>query len=233
MRLAPGKLPTDAGAIVLDAVAAIAIGAVARGTAVIARQPLAVRDHRSEVSLLADIWRGMRASDVLRELGLIRAGDYPPPTRDRDEAPPRDAGVIDSGAPSPAAPAPPPTPLDPSPSPHLPLSPSSDPSLRGGDFLREKMLPLDCVLDGGEILLHLTAGAAPPPAEPCIRCGWCLDICPTHVHPAGVLESAQRQDDQMAQRFGAAACIECGLCSYICPSHLPLMPAAQMMKNRG
>ena len=180
-RLRPGRMPPEAGAIVLDAVAAVAIGAVARGAGVVCRQPLAVRDHRSEVSLLADVWRGMRASDALKSLGLLDGGDAP--------------------------------------------------ALRGGDFLRERMLPLDCVLDGGEILLHLTAGAAPPRAEPCIRCGWCLDICPTHVHPAGVLEAAQRGDGEMAERFGVSACIECGLCTYICPSRLPLMKAAQMMKK--
>lgn len=183
-RLGPGRLPTEAGAIVLDAVAATAIGSVARGASVIRREPLGVRDHRRDVSLLADTWRGSRASDVLRALGVIRGDDAV--------------------------------------------------GLRGGDFLRERALPLDCVLDGGELVLHVTAAdavAAVP--EPCIRCGWCLDICPTHVHPAGVLEGAQRADAAIAQRYGVGACIECGLCSYICPSRLPLLEAAQMMKQRA
>jgi electron transport complex protein RnfC len=156
---------------------------VARGARLVRREPVAVRDHRGDVSLMADIWRGTRAIDVLTTLGLVESEE--------------DAV-----------------------------------SLRGGDFLRDLELPLEAVLDGGELLLHV---ASPAPLavipEPCIRCGWCLDICPTHVHPAGVLEASQRQDAVMAEQFGVEACIECGLCSYICPSRLPLLEAARERKG--
>ena len=76
-------------------------------------------------------------------------------------------------------------------------------------------------------MFHLSDPAGPVMADPCIRCGWCLEICPTGVHPAGVLEAAQRSDAEMARQFGAHACIACGLCNYICPSNLPLMEAVE------
>jgi Na+-translocating ferredoxin:NAD+ oxidoreductase RnfC subunit len=175
-RLPPDRLPIEAGALVLDAVAAVAVGAVARGEGVIQRQPLAVRDHARDLSILADIWRGSRTQEVLSALGLEAE------------------------------------------------------SLRAGDFLRERYVPLESVLDGGEIVLHITGPEQKVVPEPCIRCGWCLDICPTHVHPAGVLEGAQRDDEDIARQYGVNACIECGLCSYVCPSRLPLLKAAQLMK---
>jgi Na+-translocating ferredoxin:NAD+ oxidoreductase RnfC subunit len=182
-RLAPGRLPTEVGVLVLDAVAATAVGSIARGSRLIRREPVAVRDHRQEISLLADVWRGTRVIDVMRTLGLADSAD--------------DALAV-----------------------------------RAGDFLRDLRLPLDAVLDGGELLLHVTApDPLPAVPEPCIRCGWCLDICPTHVHPAGVLEASQRQDAVMAEQFGVEACIECGLCSYICPSRLPLLEAARERKG--
>ena len=186
-RLRPGALPTEAGVLVLDAVAAVAVGMVARGAAVVAREPVAVRDHGREVSVLAEAWRGSRVGDVLRSLGLIdSAGD-------------------------------------------------GSQTVRSGDYLRANAFSFDGVLDGGELVLHLPPPPPdPPPAvEPCIRCGWCLDICPVAVHPAGVLEAAQRDDAKLAERFGARACVDCGLCEYVCPSRLPLLTAVRLMRKSG
>ena len=178
-RVPPGALPSEAGVLVLDATAAVAVGMVARGAAVVAREPVAVRDHGGEVSVLADSWRGSRVGDVLRSVGLADAG--------------------------PAA-------------------------VRAGDFLRANVVAADAILDGGELVLHLPPPPPdPPPAvQPCIRCGWCLDICPVAVHPAGVLEAAQRDDAKLAKKFGVDACVDCGLCEYVCPSKLPLLTALRV-----
>ena len=99
------------------------------------------------------------------------------------------------------------------------------------DVLRDVKLPDDAVVSAaGELVLH----ASPPePAvipDPCIRCGWCGETCPTRLRPAGVLEAAQNEDVALAERYGVDACIECGICSYVCPSHLPLLEGVRRIR---
>jgi electron transport complex protein RnfC len=108
--------------------------------------------------------------------------------------------------------------------------PARDRVVRGGDVLRDKRLTLEAPLGAGELVLHSSGPDEPVNPSPCMRCGWCVDACPTRVHPATVLEAAQRDDIPMAEGAGVEACIECGLCTYVCPSSLPLMEGAKRMK---
>jgi electron transport complex protein RnfC len=103
---------------------------------------------------------------------------------------------------------------------------------RGGDVLRDVKLADDAVVSAaGELVLH----ASPPePAvipDPCIRCGWCGEACPTRLRPAGVLEAAQDEDVALGERYGLDACIECGICSYVCPSHLRLLDGVRRLRT--
>jgi electron transport complex protein RnfC len=104
-------------------------------------------------------------------------------------------------------------------------------TLRGGDLLRDIQLSPSAIIAGAELTIHLTPPELPANPEPCIRCGWCLEACPTRVQPAVVLEAAQRKDIAMAQRGGIHACIECGLCSHVCPSGLPLLESIRGLRN--
>jgi len=108
--------------------------------------------------------------------------------------------------------------------------PSQNCVLRLADPLRDLRATGDTPIDAGEMTLH---HVSPPERdinpEPCIRCGWCVEGCPTRIHPAGLLEAAQRRDSKMAQKFGIDACIECGICTYVCPSQLPLLTAIRTL----
>lgn len=77
----------------------------------------------------------------------------------------------------------------------------------------------------GEVTLHVGRPARPLPVEPCIRCGWCHDVCPTGVEPALLLDAAQFGSPALAERAGIAECLRCGVCQYVCPSSLPLLRA--------
>jgi electron transport complex protein RnfC len=112
---------------------------------------------------------------------------------------------------------------------HLALPLAGNTVLRG-DVLRDQPLPADAVVAGGELSLHLLPTTLPSIADPCIRCGWCVQTCPTLVQPAGLLEAAQRRDLDLAERDGLDACIECGICAYMCPSHLPLLQGIRALK---
>jgi electron transport complex protein RnfC len=71
---------------------------------------------------------------------------------------------------------------------------------------------------------------APVPG-PCIRCGWCQDVCPVGLDPQMLLNAAERDDIGVALSLQPGACLACGLCSYVCPAELPLSQAAIRWKG--
>jgi Na+-translocating ferredoxin:NAD+ oxidoreductase subunit C len=103
---------------------------------------------------------------------------------------------------------------------------------RTGEALRDQPASRDAVVSSGEIVIHVGYAQPTINPDPCIRCGWCTAACPTRIHPAGLLEAAQREDDVLAERYGVEACIECGVCSFVCPSRLPLLGAIRQMRQR-
>jgi len=74
-------------------------------------------------------------------------------------------------------------------------------------------------------ILAVTAQSmpAPPPAQPCIRCGKCTEVCPANLLPQQLYWFARAASHDAAQDFGLFDCIECGCCAHVCPSHIPLV----------
>ncbi|MCG6898953.1 MAG: electron transport complex subunit RsxC [Gammaproteobacteria bacterium] len=64
---------------------------------------------------------------------------------------------------------------------------------------------------------------APPPAQPCIRCGKCTEVCPAELLPQQLYWYAHSNNLDAAQDYSLFDCIECGCCAYVCPSHIPLV----------
>ena len=58
------------------------------------------------------------------------------------------------------------------------------------------------MIAGGELTIHVTVPETPVIPEPCIRCAWCIEACPTLIHPALILDAVQRRDMKMAERAG-------------------------------
>ncbi len=103
--------------------------------------------------------------------------------------------------------------------------------IRGGAALRESMVALDAVVSGTELNLHVIHSPVSLVPDPCIRCGWCSESCPTRVQPAGLLEAAQREDRNLGEHYGLEACIECGVCTHVCPARSPLLSSIRKLKG--
>jgi electron transport complex protein RnfC len=103
--------------------------------------------------------------------------------------------------------------------------------LRGGSPMRDVRLTPDCVVAGGESCVYAIGRPPDVNPDPCIRCAWCVQACPVRIHPAGILEAAQRVDLERAKDYGLEACIECGICSFVCPSKLPLLAAIRTFRK--
>lgn len=64
---------------------------------------------------------------------------------------------------------------------------------------------------------------APPPEQPCIRCGQCAEVCPMELLPQQLFWYARAEEFDKAEHLNLFDCIECGACSYVCPSAIPLV----------
>ncbi|MCL2009699.1 MAG: electron transport complex subunit RsxC [Synergistaceae bacterium] len=57
-----------------------------------------------------------------------------------------------------------------------------------------------------------------PPEKNCIRCGQCVEHCPSGLIPIELNTDVLRESSGMFLEHNGLDCIECGSCSYICPA---------------
>lgn len=81
------------------------------------------------------------------------------------------------------------------------------------------------VVKTSNCVIAATAGElpAPPPEQPCIRCGQCALACPMELLPQQLFWHAKAAEFEKAEHLNLFDCIECGACSYVCPSSIPLV----------
>jgi H+/Na+-translocating ferredoxin:NAD+ oxidoreductase subunit C len=67
---------------------------------------------------------------------------------------------------------------------------------------------------------------------PCIKCGYCVDVCPINLNPCrlGIL-ARKRSYEEMVESYHLMDCFECGCCSYVCPSSIPLVQQFRVAKG--
>ena len=56
------------------------------------------------------------------------------------------------------------------------------------------------------------------PETACIRCGRCVEVCPSGLVPKLLMDIADRSDYEGFAKLNGMECIECGCCTYICPA---------------
>jgi electron transport complex protein RnfC len=64
----------------------------------------------------------------------------------------------------------------------------------------------------------------------CVRCGKCVEVCPSGIAPIAIAEQVKFHDLTRALEAGLLSCLECGLCVFVCPSQLPLVEMIKLGK---
>lgn len=60
-------------------------------------------------------------------------------------------------------------------------------------------------------------------ADPCIRCGKCVNVCPMGLEPYLLATLSAKKMWERAEAEDVVSCIECGSCQFTCPSHRPIL----------
>jgi electron transport complex protein RnfC len=94
------------------------------------------------------------------------------------------------------------------------------------------------VLKGASGILCLDRATALPYREfPCIRCGRCLEACPTFLNPSRLAQLIAAEQVDQLEAHHLLNCFECASCSFVCPSRIPLVQwlrvGKALLRNRS
>ena len=70
------------------------------------------------------------------------------------------------------------------------------------------------------------------PPQPCIRCGDCVDVCPSKLLPQQLHWYAMAEDLKKCAQLNLDACIECGCCDLVCPASIKLTETFRFAKSQ-
>jgi Na+-translocating ferredoxin:NAD+ oxidoreductase subunit C len=105
------------------------------------------------------------------------------------------------------------------------LRPDAGAVIGGGPMMGVAQLSLDAPVTKSTsgIVALMRDEVARFAGEPCIRCGRCVQACPSRLNPSilGVFAERSRFDDM--DEHHVRDCIECGCCAYVCPSGRPMV----------
>jgi electron transport complex protein RnfC len=68
--------------------------------------------------------------------------------------------------------------------------------------------------------------------QPCINCGRCVFVCPSHLLPTTLHRLVYHERFEEAEQLHIMDCIECGSCSYICPANRYLVQSIRHGKRQ-
>jgi electron transport complex protein RnfC len=83
----------------------------------------------------------------------------------------------------------------------------------------------------GILVLTKEESKIPEPSN-CIKCGKCVEICPSFIQPIYISAHSLNGNLAQAEKYKALDCIECGSCSFVCPSKRPLLDSIRNAKRQ-
>lgn len=105
--------------------------------------------------------------------------------------------------------------------------------VNGGPMMGMALYSLDVpVVKTSSALLCLTKDeVAEQEPTACIRCGRCVEVCPSKLVPQKMLEYAERFDNEGYEKLFGMECYECGSCTYVCPARRRLTQAFKQTRK--
>ena len=97
--------------------------------------------------------------------------------------------------------------------------------LAGGPMMGKAVLNLDVPVCKGTNSVTVLSGADAhrQSAQPCIRCGKCVEACPMGLEPYLLATLSSLKDYDRLEKEEVTSCISCGSCQFTCPSHRPIL----------
>lgn len=105
--------------------------------------------------------------------------------------------------------------------------------ISGGPMMGFAMFTLDTpITKTSSSILCLTKDevAANEPSA-CIKCGRCVEVCPSRIIPSRLADFAEHHDEESFTKWEGLECVECGSCSYVCPAKRQLKQAIGSMRK--
>ena len=65
----------------------------------------------------------------------------------------------------------------------------------------------------------------------CIRCGRCVEVCPSSLIPQKIIENTEGLDNESFIALNGMECYECGSCTYVCPAKRRLTQAFKQSRK--
>ena len=105
--------------------------------------------------------------------------------------------------------------------------------IAGGPMMGVAMYALHapCTKTTAAVLCLIRDPVKHAPPGPCIGCGRCSEVCPSHILPMRVSVFADHGDKDAFQKFDGMECCECGCCSYVCPAKRNLTQSIRSMRR--
>ena len=105
--------------------------------------------------------------------------------------------------------------------------------LSGGPMMGQALFTLDIPVtkSSSSITTFVEDEVEENPETPCIKCGRCIDVCPSFLVPVLMMDKALKDDTEGFEKLNGMECVECGSCAYVCPAKRPLTQGFKYMRQ--
>ncbi|RKY26143.1 MAG: electron transport complex subunit RsxC [Planctomycetota bacterium] len=110
------------------------------------------------------------------------------------------------------------------------MRPGAKKFILGGPMMGLAQFTTDLVVIKGTSGVLVLMEADSGEYENCIRCGRCVDACPTYLIPSELSILAEAGEWEAAKEKNVLDCIECGVCAYVCPARRPIVHLIKLAK---